>query len=258
MLVAVNGTYVTVVIDGTSAFSYTYAPRVDADGYVHYLNEGMVGLGTDNAKGRIDNVFVQVLPQNITFDRTEDFSTGSGELLAGTGTGNWVASGGYLVATPAPMSPAEPAIMLSTAAPVGAAYSVTMETKLATTGSGGFVFDRYTSTDYKFVNIDKVTGKVIIGHRTKRGGVVIDATAALPASATGDYTLRAVLTGNVVTVSVNGQQVLSFAYFALVTDGRFGLMSAGGTTTFDSYSVKTTDPSTAIVPEGLGGAPPGR
>ena len=57
-----------------------------------------------------------------------------------------------------------------------------------------------------------------------------------------------------MTVSVNGQQLLTYAFFALVTDGRFGLISTSGVSTFDSYSIKTTDPASAsnIDPIGWG------
>ncbi|UUZ48851.1 hypothetical protein LP420_40390 [Massilia sp. B-10] len=37
------------------------------------------------------------------------------------------------------------------------------------------MFDRYSETDYKFVTLDAVTDKIIIGHRTAKGGFVIDA-----------------------------------------------------------------------------------
>jgi hypothetical protein len=122
-----------------------------------------------------------------------------------------------------------------------------MEAVLSTTGSAGFVFDRYGDSDYKFVTVDQTSSQVLLGHSTSKGGVVIDAAAALPAVA-DDLTLRVRLTGNVVTVAVNGTTVLSHAYFALVTDGRFGLIALSGVTSFDSYSVQTTDPDTVTDP----------
>ena len=54
---------------------------------MHMLNEGMVGIGTNNAKGRIDNVAVQVLPPEITLSRTNDFNQ-AGELLQ-SDVGSW-------------------------------------------------------------------------------------------------------------------------------------------------------------------------
>ena len=118
--------------------------------------------------------------------------------------------------------------------------------------SAGFVFDEYSSTDYKFVTIDQATGQVVIGHRSKNGGVVIDATYKLPTT-TGTYNLSTTLNGNVVTVYLNSVQVLTYTYNALVTDGSFGLISTG-TSSFDTYSIKTTDPSTTLV---TSAAPPG-
>ena len=44
------------------------------DGYAYGLNWGMVGVGSDNARGSFDNVRVQVLPPQVTFDDSDDFS----------------------------------------------------------------------------------------------------------------------------------------------------------------------------------------
>jgi hypothetical protein len=61
MLVAVNGTFVTVTINNKVAFSHNYAPRI-LDGEPVGLNKGLVGVGSDNSRGVFDNIKVQVLP----------------------------------------------------------------------------------------------------------------------------------------------------------------------------------------------------
>ena len=50
-----------------SYFAYTFAPRI-IDGWVYGLNSGMVGFGSDNSCGIFDNVTVQKLPPEYTFD----------------------------------------------------------------------------------------------------------------------------------------------------------------------------------------------
>jgi hypothetical protein len=75
LLIAVNGTNVTVVIDNKTAFNWNFQPRV-IDGVAYGLNKGMVGIGSDNARGVFDNVAVQVLPPKLTLDSLEDFGDG--------------------------------------------------------------------------------------------------------------------------------------------------------------------------------------
>ncbi len=62
LFLALSGDTATLTVDrdgiGTT-LACTFAPRSDADGFQHFLNEGMVGLGASNAKGQIDDVVVQ-------------------------------------------------------------------------------------------------------------------------------------------------------------------------------------------------------
>ncbi len=62
-----------------------------------------------------------------------------------------------------------------------------------------------------------------------------------------DYTLGMSLKGSTVSVTLNGQVVLGYAYNAATVDGRFGLMAVTGTTKFDDVVVKSTDPAVAAV-----------
>ncbi|MHC4966761.1 MAG: calcium-binding protein, partial [Planctomycetota bacterium] len=72
MLVAINGTNVSVLVNNTDFFSYTFAPRV-IDDWVYGLNAGMIGFGSNNSRGIYDNIAVQVLPPEITFEGTEEY-----------------------------------------------------------------------------------------------------------------------------------------------------------------------------------------
>jgi len=44
------------------------------DGYSYGLNWGLVGVGSDNARGAFDDIRVQVATPDVTFSSTEDFS----------------------------------------------------------------------------------------------------------------------------------------------------------------------------------------
>jgi hypothetical protein len=118
-----------------------------------------------------------------------------------------------------------------------------LSAKVSTQGRAGFVFDRYDADDFKFVAIDAATDQVIIGHY--QGGWVSDAVLSKPIDAGADYTLGVTLQGSKVSVSLNGQAVLSKVYNALVVDGDFGLMAASGAASYDDVKVKTNDPAFA-------------
>ena len=44
----------------------------------------MVGVGSDKSRGVFDNIAVQVLPPQVTFDRTDDLTKGPG-MVTGPG-----------------------------------------------------------------------------------------------------------------------------------------------------------------------------
>ena len=104
------------------------------------------------------------------------------------------------------------------------------------------MFDRYGETGYKFVLADAASDQILIGHRTAKGGV-IDAPAARPIEAGVDFTLGVSPKGLSVSVTLNGQAVVGFAYNAVVVDGGFGLAAQGGTASFDKVTLKTNDRS---------------
>jgi Ca2+-binding RTX toxin-like protein/uncharacterized protein involved in high-affinity Fe2+ transport len=89
VLLALNGTTATLVVDNKDVFSYAFAPRVDPDGFSYGLNAGMVGIGAYNSKARIDNVVVQILPPEITLEETEDFTDGVADRFTEGDLGTW-------------------------------------------------------------------------------------------------------------------------------------------------------------------------
>ncbi len=243
VLVAVNGTNVSVLVDSGAYLTYTYAPRV-IDGVSYALNKGMLGVGSDRSRGTYDNVKLQVLPATITYQATETFASGDGPLFGDTTTGTWTTSGGRYGATPP--SAQEPATSLAWIGvdSLQPGSNLDLSVKLATQGRAGFVFDWYGPTDYKFVALDQASDQVLVGHRTARGWV-IDATVARIVDAGTDYTLAMTIRNTTVTVSVDGQVALSFSYNGVPVDGRFGLFTLGSAGAFYDFSVQTNDPSFA-------------
>src|SRR6266542_290503 len=80
VLLTADASTLTIKV-GATTLSYTFAPRVDVLGVKHGLNDGLVGLGANNAKAQIDDVIVQSGPGPITLDKTVDFSAGATTLF---------------------------------------------------------------------------------------------------------------------------------------------------------------------------------
>ncbi len=232
------------MIDNKALFTYTFSPRTDVDGFTHMLNEGMVGIGTNNAKGRIDNVAVQVLPAEITLSQTDDFNNVS-ELLQ-PDVGSWQISGGKYLGM---ATGKEVAAVSLSQLEINPAYKLQLETTLQAAGTGGIVFDQYSPTDFKYASLSVSTGQIVIGHYTERHGWVVDAYTTQALLSGSEYKLGVTLLGNVVTVTLGGQVVLTKAYNAMLVDGAYGLLSINGTTSFTQLTVTTNDPAYKQTPE---------
>jgi Ca2+-binding RTX toxin-like protein len=258
LLVAINGTAVTVVVDNKHAFTHVFAPRV-IDGETYGLNKGMVGFGSQNSRGYFDNITIQILPPQITLDYKEEFADGDVHPFTPEPEGAWsVAGGRYTVAAPAPGTISSS--LFQVGVQIRASSYLELTVGLRTAGIAGFVFDRYAEDDYKFVALDVTTGRVLIGHVSPRSGYRVDFAVARTLAAGADYTLQLVLKGTTLSVVVNGQFVVSFAYNGIVVDGLFGLAAWSGTASFDNFRLRTDDPAWTTGPNGepsttLGGAP---
>ena len=238
MLLSVNGLNATLVVNNQMAFTHTFQARI-VNGYSYGLNWGLVGVGSNNSRGSFDNVQVQVLPPQITFDQTEDFSDGVANLFTGYTNGAWSVGGGRYNASPNGGT----GMSLLDLGPDRLAVSSYLEVsaRLNTAGQAGFVFDRYGDEGFKFVALDAPADQVIIGHYTAKGGWAVDAKVSRVVDAGTDYTLDVTLKGTTVSVSVNGQVLLGYAFNAATVDGNFGLLAKGGAASFDDVRVKTDD-----------------
>jgi Ca2+-binding RTX toxin-like protein len=241
MLLTINGLTATLIVNNKNVFSYAYQARI-IEGVSYGLNTGMVGIGANNSRARIDNVSVQVLPRPIAFQNFEDFSDGRADIFTASTIGSWnisggrdagVASGGYDFAVST--------FSLGVSAP----YRLQLDAVLSTQGSGGIVFDYYNAKNFKFAMILSGTNQVVIGHRTKKGWY-IDTAVSRTITAGVDYQLSVSLVGTTVSVSLGGAPVVGYVYNSLVNDGQAGMFARTGLSSFNSITVKSEDPTAGL------------
>jgi hypothetical protein len=259
VMLKVNGSAVTLV-QGSNSVSFSFAPRVDALGVRHGINDGVVGIGTmGGTKAQIDDVVVQAPPGAITLDKTVDFggtSPASGLFGAPT-SGSWTTTtdGRFIGTTTSATAPAIDLI----GKPVAPGALVDIATTLKTSGQGGVVFDYQGPNYYKFVTLSADSRQLLIGHVTA-AGTVIDRSFAMSVSSNSDYKLGVTLRGGLVNASINGAVVASFVYNETVTAGGYGLISmkgaASGQTSFDVIRLRTDDAAYAPPPAFLVAAAP--
>jgi Ca2+-binding RTX toxin-like protein len=251
MLLAINGTTVTLVVDNstTNFLSFAFSPRV-IDGYSYALNTGMVGIGANNSRAQIDNVAVRVLPPTFTFTETETFADGKANLLTevqfgANQVGQWTVTSGRNTGTPATATGfAASNFNLQLSAYALLQFDATVQVGAAGS-SAGVVFDYYDANNFKFAALVAGTNQVVIGHHTKSGWT-IDATANRTVNVGTDYLLSVVLKGTTVSVNVDGQAVLGYVFNSGLVDGQAGLFTRGGASSFDGYTVKTDDAKFAV------------
>jgi hypothetical protein len=118
---------------------------------------------------------------------------------------------------------------------------------LSTNGTGGFVFDRSGANRYKFVALDVAKQQVQIGH-VAGGNWVVDAYVSKALAPNTDYSVVITIKGTSVSVSVGGSFAVSFGFNAPVADGTLGVLTRSGTTSIDSYRMKTNDAGFAGTP----------
>ena len=229
-----------MVVDNVELFSYSFAPRIDQYGISHGLNEGMVGLGSDNAIARIDNLKVQILPPKITLQETETFDDGTADRFTLGDIGDWQIAGGRYDGV---LLAGDAYAASGMDIPVGANYLLRLQTTFNTTTSAGLFFDQYSTEDFKFVTLSAATDQILVGHYTARSGWKIDASLDKVLNAGQDYELEVTLKGTTVSIVLDGQTVLGHVFNGLVVDGNYGLYVRDGAGSFDDVTVVTNDPA---------------
>ena len=247
VLVAVNGTNVTVRLDGTEYFSHTYEARVDNDGWVYGINEGMIGLGSNNSRGLFDNLVVQVLPPEYTYQVSEDFADAELEVPFVSADGIWQINDSTHRYDGIPLGDFSISL-LDLGIGLRPNSILDLETVVNTEASAGFIFDYYDQDDFKYVGLSITDDTLLIGHY-RAGKWTVEATTEVSLSADADYELALSLKGTTVDVSVkeagteNWLAQLGYIYNGVTVDGSFGLLASGGSASFDEVTFKTNDPA---------------
>jgi hypothetical protein len=96
----------------------------------------------------------------------------------------------------------------------------------------------------KFVALDVPNQRIVIGHRTAKG-FFVDAVVARALVAGRDYVLGLSMKGAGVSITLDGQFVLSHGFNSALADGAFGVVGRTGETSFDAFRVRTNDPAFA-------------
>ena len=246
--VIVNGLWVTVLVNGVAVLSRQMSPRF-IDGRAEGFNLGMVGVGSDNSRGTFDDVTVQVLPPQSTFDDLEDFEDGTANLFTGVVSGTWAVTGGRYMGTASGAAPAISTMALPVRAPSDSYVELEALVRLATGGYAGLVFDQYAVDDFKFAALDLATQRVVIGH-VAHGVWKVDAVFARSLAVGADLRLKLGLDGSTVSVYLDGGLVGSFSYNAPILDGGLGTLVRTGTSSFDGIRTTLgTHLVTAVDPE---------
>jgi hypothetical protein len=242
MLLAINGTTATLLVDGTELFQHVYQPRV-IDGWSYALNNGMVGFGSDNSRGIFDNIVVQQLPPEVTFENIEDFADGAANIYTGERTGSWQIAGDRYVATPTPGEGwAVNLADLGVGQGLPAASMLEIDATLSSAGLAGVVFDAYSVHDFKFAAIDSSANEIIIGHHTPRGGWVEDAVTIRALDPVRDHDIDLTMKGTTVGVWIDGQAVAGHVFNSVVVDGSFGMLTGVAGASFDEIEMRTDAP----------------
>ena len=236
MLVAVNGTTVTVLLDGQAAFTHTFAPRI-IDGVAVGLNKGLVGVGSDRSRGVFDNISVQVIPPAITLDVTETFEGGAG-IVSSPVSGTWTPTAGALQGSADATAPAIALAEIGGTLSPNAFLELTAAFTLGSSARAGIVYDYWGLGDFKFVVLDQAAQAVLFGH-VADGRAVIDQTVRITLSAGALHTLQLTLKGASISLLLNGAFIASRSYNAALADGRFGLLVVAGTALFDRLRIRT-------------------
>jgi hypothetical protein len=243
VMLAVNGLTATLVV-GNDIFSHTFTPRTDPDGFTYGLNYGMVGLGANNAIASIDNVIVQILKPETTFEHIDDFSDGVADDFMAV-AGSWQVAANRFTGIP---ELGEDQAFAAYDLDISPNSILELEGAFAADNLGGIFFDHYSDTDYKFAGVLADTNEVVIGHFSKSGSAVYDAIGDISFAIAGDYDIRVSLKGTTVSVAVMGgddlyHEVVGHTFNAVTVDGSFGLMSMHGQTSFDNFGIRTDDPA---------------
>ena len=208
----------------------------------------MVGVGSNNSRGSFDNVAVQVLQPEITFEGVEEFPDSNDTIDLISEDGTWCVDDGWYEGEASGSGDVAVSLVdIGLDDGLNVNSLLDLATIFRTGSSGGMIFDMYDDTHFKFAGISSETGTLFIGHYTVKDGWTIDASIDCKVDEKSGYELLVTLKGSTVSATVlpaGGTKILGiigYVYNAVLVDGSFGLFSYEGTSWFDCISVVSDD-----------------
>ena len=198
----------------------------------------MIGLATRDSATSFSGWKLQKPPNASAFSIAADFSDGTVNPFTSQ-SGTWQMATGVYRGTAAANSTAISTKYIGVAA--NSTLTLQSNVNVAAGVTGGFVFDYYSSTNYKFAAIVAGSNQVVVGH-VSSAGTFVDQTVSTPITAGTNYLLGISLKGASLSVTLNGAEVMTRTYYTVINDGSIGLFSRNGSTTFDNALMQGDDP----------------
>jgi Ca2+-binding RTX toxin-like protein len=212
----------------------------------HGLWQQQTGSPSDPQAGNLPGGARDVL-------RSTDFNNGVSPLVADSGS--WVVSNGSLqVAAASKGLDADAIIYLDQELPTYFELLATVTVQKPTAGwnaNAFLIYDYFGPTDFKFAGIDVAANKAVLGHRDATGWHY-DYQASVQGSLASNtaYQVQVIVNGLVVSVFVNGTQVISQQLAPRWINGvpngfNMGFVGVGSNNSqgvFDNFYVQTVPP----------------
>ena len=121
---------------------------------------------------------------------------------------------------------------------------------------GGGIFNYYGPDNYKFIAVKADTHELVVGHRTSEDWVIDESVMNANILANTDYYFSITAHGNELSVTLKDayQQLigtLSHTYETLVADGKTGIFTRSGSTSFARTTVNIDEPTVIASNQGL-------
>nr|WP_261360822.1 S8 family peptidase [Aeoliella straminimaris] len=233
--VRLEGSTATLTVNGVAKVTHTFG---DA------LNDGELGVGTQNAYARFDDFQVGAYlppppPPATTLPVDEDFNDGVADYFESR-SGTWMVESGRYHASPTLGQDGVSTLRIADALPANIEIQATINANSASSGrlsNALVIFDYQDPLNFKYAGAFVGVGRWLVGHRTA-GGWVEDATLDEPISALTDYDLEVVLEGSTASLTVNGVAKVSHTFGDALNDGDLGVGTQNALARFDNVQVE--------------------
>ncbi len=232
----IQGNDIELRVGGVPKVSHTFGD---------ILTDGTIGLGTQNAVARYDNVVVEAYvppppPPAATLPYIEDFADGVADFFD-VQSGTWTVSAGRYRVVPVKGADALSTIRLDQPLPANLEMHATVygESVSGYYHNALVLFDYQSPTDFKFAGAYVGGNRWVIGRRTPTGWVE-DAEVSETINSFANYDLQVVIEGSDIELRVGGVAKVSHTFGDLLTDGTVGVGTQNAVARFDNLMLTAT------------------